>query len=219
MISSGFCHLARSGPSSRHEILGPEERWLLLRRAGLGSEPRRLKDLQPHTSREEARNDRSPHADAGVHAHFFPAMPGARHRFRGKDPIELGSIEEPALEHDIANRPSRSYGLLGDLSGRSVPDVRAERRGHRGAAVEQLPASLGVGLDPVHAPRAQRLHRFSKDRRRVDRVPRDDRHHHIELELPGLGSGADGHVAADDLKAHLVDHLRYRRIHFAGHDR
>ncbi len=53
----------------------------------------------------------------------------------------------------------------------------------------------------------------------MQRVPRDHRHHHVQLELPCLGGGADGGVAADHLVADLVHHLRDRRIHLARHDR
>ena len=37
----------------------------------------------------------------------------------------------------------------------------------------------------------QRLHRIAKNRRRVQRIPRDDRHHHVQLELTGFAGERD----------------------------
>ncbi len=53
----------------------------------------------------------------------------------------------------------------------------------------------------------------------MERVPRDDGHHDVELELPGVGRREDRGVAAEHLKTDLVDHLGDRRVHLAGHDR
>ena len=48
------------------------------------------------------------------------------------------------------------HRLLRDLGGRGVADVRAERGGGRGAAIEQLARARLVGDDAVDAPQAQR---------------------------------------------------------------
>ena len=53
----------------------------------------------------------------------------------------------------------------------------------------------------------------------MDGVPGDDRHHHVQLELPGLGRGEYRRVAAVHLIADLVHHLGNGGIHLAGHDR
>ena len=54
----------------------------------------------------------------------------------------------------------------------------------------------------------------------MQRVPGDDRHHHVQLELPGRRTPR-AIVASqpDHLVADLVDHLGHRRIHLARHDR
>ena len=78
--------------------------------------------------------------------------------------------------------------VLGDLRRRGVADVRAERRGERGAAIEQLAAARRVGGDAVDAARPAATRIASRRmRRRVQRVPRDDRHHDVQLELAGVG--------------------------------
>jgi hypothetical protein len=62
-------------------------------------------------------------------------------------------------------------------------------------------------------------HGLSQDARRVERVPRDDGHHDVELELPGVGRREDRGVASEHLKTDLIDHLRDRGVHLSGHDR
>ena len=80
-------------------------------------------------------------------------------------------------------------------------------------------ARASSARDPVDAAQAEHLHRLAQNRRRVQRVPRDDRHHHVELELTGLARDRDRRVAAHHLEADLVHHLRHRRVHLARHDR
>ena len=53
----------------------------------------------------------------------------------------------------------------------------------------------------------------------MDGVPRDHRHHHVELELTGFRRHRDRRVAPYHLEADLVHHLRHRRVHLARHDR
>src|SRR6185436_20242566 len=48
---------------------------------------------------------------------------------------------------------------------------------------------------------------------------RDDRHHHVQLELTVLRRCRDARVVAENLKADLVHHLRDRGVDFARHDR
>ena len=118
-----------------------------------------------------------------------------------------------------ANRLSCRDRLLRDLGGLLVSKIRTERRRERGTALEQLASARFVSGDAIHRAHCERTHRVAQNRGRMQRVPRDDRHHHIQLELSGLRSHADGRVAADDLKADLVDHLGHRRVHLARHDR
>ena len=50
----------------------------------------------------------------------------------------------------------------------------------------------------------------------MKRVPRDDGHHDVELELTGFASERHRLVAADNLKEDLIHHFGHRRIHFPG---
>jgi hypothetical protein len=122
-------------------------------------------------------------------------------------------------EHEIPDRGPCSHRLLRELRGLRVAKVRTERRRHRGAAIEQFAAASLVGLNAVDGARAKDVHRVAKNRRRVQRVPRDHGHHDVELELTRFGRSGNRRVTAQHLKAHLVHHFRNRRIHFAGHDR
>jgi hypothetical protein len=97
--------------------------------------------------------------------------------------------------------------------------VGAERGGDRGAAVEQLARAIGVSLDAGDAPCLHDVHRPRENVRGVQRVPRHDRHHHVQFELSTIGGGQDRSIAADHLIADLIHHLGDRRVHLAGHDR
>ena len=97
--------------------------------------------------------------------------------------------------------------------------MRAERGGEGRAPIEQLAGPGGVSGDAEDAESLEHADRLSEDCCRVERVPRDDRHHDVQLELTGVGRGQDCGVAADDLAADLVDHLRNRWIDLARHDR
>jgi hypothetical protein len=96
--------------------------------------------------------------------------------------------------------------------------MRAQRGRQRRAAVEQLARAIGVSGDAADAGLLEDVHGPSEDDRCVERVPRDDGHHDVQLELPGVGRGQDRGVTPDDLAADLIDHFRHRWIHLAGHD-
>jgi hypothetical protein len=123
-----------------------------------------------------------------------------RHRLGGEDPVESIRRDQAALLHEIPNRAAGSDGGLGDVGRLSVADVGAQRRGHGGAAIEQLAAAIGVRPDARDGARLQHPHGFPEDARGVNRVPGDHRHHHVQLELPGLGGRQDGRVAAEHLQ-------------------
>ena len=127
--------------------------------------------------------------------------------------------QQAALAHELADAPAGLDGGLGDVGRFSVPDVRAEGGGDGGAAIEQLAAARFVGLDAGDAARVEDAHRVAEDARRVQRVPGDHRHHHVQLELAAVRGGQDRGIAADHLVADLVDHLGHRRVDLAGHDR
>ena len=137
----------------------------------------------------------------------LPNDPTTRHRIGRQDRVQLVAVEQPAREHELPDRFAALHRFLGDLRRRRVADVRAEGRGRRRAAFEQLAGARFVGRDAVDAARAEHLHRLAQNRRRVNRVPGDHRHHHVQLELTGLARDRDRRVAAHHLKADLIHHL------------
>ncbi len=80
-------------------------------------------------------------------------------------------------------------------------------------------ARVVIGGDSLDALDAKRGRRRPKDARRMQRVPRNDRHHHVQLELAGLAGHGHGDVTSHHLITHLIDHLGNRRVHFSRHDR
>jgi hypothetical protein len=97
--------------------------------------------------------------------------------------------------------------------------MRAERGGQRGAAIEQFTAAVFVSPDAVNATQLKNPHCTGQDPGRVNAVPGDHGHHHVQLELAMIGSRKDRCVAANHLVADLVHHLGNGGIHFAGHNR
>jgi hypothetical protein len=85
--------------------------------------------------------------------------------------------------------------------------MRAQRRRERGAAIEQLARACFVDAQAVDAARVQHAHRLTEDAGCVQRVPGDDRHHHVQLELPRVGRGKHGRIAADHLVTNLIHHF------------
>ena len=118
------------------------------------------------------------------------------HRFDGQDRVERCIVEQAAFAHEVADRSAGAQRLLGDLRRRGVADVRAERRGDRGAAIEQFAGARAVSRHAVDGPHAEHEHRLRQDGGRVQGVPRDDRHHDVQLELPCLARHGDRGVAA-----------------------
>ena len=143
---------------------------------------------------------------------------GRCHGFGGQDEIELCVRHQPTLAHQIADRAPGLHGELGDLGCLSVPDVRAERCSQRRAAIEELATALDVDGDSRHARLIEHAHRPPEDRGRVQGIPGDDGHHHVQFELARVGSRQNRRIASKHLVAHLVDHFRDRGVDLAGHD-
>jgi hypothetical protein len=142
-----------------------------------------------------------------------------RHGLGGQDLVESIEWEQPALEDQLTDGAASGDGGLGDVGRLRVADVGAERGGDGSAALEQLSGACLVGFDASNATLEQHAHRLPQDPACMQRVPRHHRHHHVQLELPAVGSRLNRGVAAIHLVANLVDHFRHGRIHLAGHDR
>ena len=87
--------------------------------------------------------------------------------------------------------------------------LRSSSSRHR-ASSARMPFDASVG---------EGAHGIAENRRGMQGIPRDDRHHHVEFQLAGISGRRDRGVAAHHLVTHLVDHLRNRRIDLARHDR
>jgi hypothetical protein len=113
------------------------------------------------------------------------------------------------LLDQVLNGLACLYRRLGDVGGLRVSNIRAERGCQRRTAIEQRSALRLVGANPGNAAVLKHSHRRCQDARRVDCIPRDHRHHDVQLELPCVGRGENRRIASVDLEAHLVDHLRH----------
>src|SRR5262245_11007427 len=108
---------------------------------------------------------------------------------RSGEPVMVQRLVEhrfvdAALAGDLAQRPTRVGGLLDDLRGAVVADVRVER-GRGGERVLGVPLEhLLVRLDAAHALAVEEPRGGSEQLDRVEQVAGDQRHPDVELELP-----------------------------------
>ena len=126
MIWSGFCHSARSGRSSSpRSSAGTAGHAAAAASAGFGRwRVWRVGRRRANATHHDQRSER-------VLTMVFSRDARPRHRFRREDAIELPRVQQPALEHELANRAPGAHRRLGDLGGLRVADVRAQRRGDR----------------------------------------------------------------------------------------
>jgi hypothetical protein len=150
---------------------------------------------------------------------FLPRDSWRRHGPGRQNFVQSGVGEHLPFANEIPDRTPCCNRRLGDLGGCRVSDVRAQRGCQRRAAIEQLTTPLFVGLQGGDAPLLHDPHGVGQDTGRVNGVPGDDRHHHIELELSRVGCGENGGITTVNLETHLIDHLGHGRVHFARHDR
>ena len=125
----------------------------------------------------------------------------------------------PAFEDEVTNRSAGLHRFLGDLRRRRVADVRTQRRRRRGAAVEQFAGPRLVRRDAVDA---RGRNTFIASRRIVDACSAFQAMTGIitfSSSWPASHAIATVVSQPDHLEAHLIDHLRDRRIHLARHDR
>ena len=71
---------------------------------------------------------------------------------------------------------------------------------------------------PTHAFLGKGVDRADADLHGFEQVVGDDRHHHVQFELPGLGRQRHGQVAALHVEHGHIQHFRQHRVDLAGHD-
>ena len=109
-------------------------------------------------------------------------------------------------------------GVLRDLRGVVVADVRVQLRDEHQRVVQVHGDALQVGLYPLETVVVEGVDDVGEQTRRLQQVSADERHEDVELQMALHGAGGDGHVVADNLAADLRQRLALRRVHLAGHD-
>ena len=82
-------------------------------------------------------------------------------------------LVDALLDGDLAQRPARRRGLLPDLRGAVVADVRVERRGCRQRQLGVLLEPLAVGLDAVDALLGEEARRAREELDRFEQIARE----------------------------------------------
>src|SRR5438046_1231070 len=143
-----------------------------------------------------------------------------RHRQRIENATQILLGHDLRVLRHVEERAPFRERLLDERRCLGVADVRRERgHGERRARIHELLRAVLVHLEPGDRLFAQDAHGVREDGRRETVREVDARHHHVELELPGLCAVRHRGVVADHLEAHLIHHLRYRWVDLARHDR
>src|SRR6185312_14025085 len=98
--------------------------------------------------------------------------------------------------HEVANEHTLLDRLFADLRCSRVADARSQRGRQRRRPLDPVLAHRAVVLDSLHALVCQYGRRVSEDSQGKQHIERDDRHHHVELELACPGGNAPGGVRA-----------------------
>jgi len=144
-----------------------------------------------------------------------------------------GERESAARDLPAASRTLRSN--VSELERQLIADALARHRGNKARVARELgvsyptllsrtfthrdiyPADMGC-LDALDAPLPERVCGIGEQRDRLEQVVGHDRHHDVQLELPGLDRERHGHVVAHHLERDHAEHLRDDRVHLARHD-
>ena len=100
-----------------------------------------------------------------------------------------------------------------------VSDERVEVRDDADGIVHVVGGDILVDRDAHYTESAQGVAGASEETNRFEHALRDDRLHHVELQLTGFRGHGDGDVVTKDLETDLVDHFRNHRVDLCGHDR
>ena len=110
-------------------------------------------------------------------------------------------------------------GLLGDLGGVVVADVRIERGDQHQAFLHQFVDARGVGLEAGDAMLREALDPLGQKLGRVNEVVDDQRLEDVELEVAAGSADVHRHIVTQHLGADHCQRLALGRIDFARHDR
>src|SRR5579862_1260977 len=128
-------------------------------------------------------------------------------------------VGDAVVARDLPQRPAARRGLLDDLRGAVVSDVRVESRGGRQGQLRIALALLAVRLDAADALLVEQPARGREQADRLQEVAGHQRHEHVQLEVPLHPADRDRLVVADHLRRDLRDDLRDDRVDLPRHDR
>ena len=139
----------------------------------------------------------------------------------GRSPRRRVFASTPCSSATSRSVPPGLGGLLDDLGGLVVADVRVQRGGRRRASTSAralaCPPRLASMPSTHFSANATRRRRQQVDR--LQQVARDQRDAHVELELALHAADRDRGVVADHLRGDLQHDLRDHRVDLARHDR
>ena len=109
-------------------------------------------------------------------------------------------------------------GFLDQRSPLGVADDRVERRHHDGILGQPAGGFFPVGIQALHGPQREGPHRADGHLHGLEQTMRNDRHHHVQFQLPGLGGQHDGGITAHHMEHAHVQHFGHDRVDLARHD-
>ena len=131
--------------------------------------------------------------------------------------LELAARD--AVRRRLADRDVALHRVLDQFGRDHVADQRVERGRHDRVLAQPALGLLFLCLDADHAEFREGIDGPDHDLHHLEQVVGDDRHHHVQLELAGLGRQSDRVITALHMEHGLVEHLGQHRVDLAGHDR
>ena len=122
------------------------------------------------------------------------------------------------LERHVTDGQIFLKGFLDQQSPLGVADDRVKSGNHNGILGQPAGRLARVGSQSLNGPQGEGPDGANGDLHGFEQAMGDDRHHHVQFQLPGLGCQNNGSIATDDMKHAHVQHFGHHRVDLAGHD-
>src|SRR5471032_3318563 len=153
--------------------------------------------------------------EPGVRSSLKRDQTRSNHVFRAQDVGEHFVVEQAFFAHQFQHAAAAFEGDTGDAGGVFIADVRVQCGDQADRVFDQFAAALFVGGDADDAVFAQHVHGALQQTDRVEDLERDQRLHHVQLQLAAFGRDGQGQVVTDDLERYLVNRFRNNRVDLA----
>jgi hypothetical protein len=181
-----------------------------------------LSDPSPRHDLDRAPGNASPRPSILFSRLNLRARRGSRPAPARPDPAACMQLRFGQTGHflgDIEHGAAFGVGALGDPGRGFVADHRIQRGDEDRVACQRGGDAVAPDREPGDRRIGQLRHRRRQQGNRLQQVVRDQRQHHVELEVAALPGHGNRGVIADDLRADHAQRFGNHRIDLARHDR